>query len=443
MKKLTKLLITLVIVSLLVFSAGCTFVIRDNTNNTGGNNNESVNGNYNASVDRFIPYIDGESATLINDAEFGVEFGNYSLSERKSFNGDYSAAYQAVSRACVAIQIKDAEGSVSAGSGTIVDVLDGNVLEYYILTAHHVIDGMGEITVYVPDASGLTATDAGYDEDYAFTGTIGNAIYANSQISLVGGDKQSDVAVLKLTLSQAQNTALDIVEAKLPASDYQMEVGEEVFAIGNPTGKLPGTLTIGNIAYLFRNTSVSGIGNMKLIQMNLDIWHGSSGGALFNEYGELIGITNAGNDENSGINFAIPYSQSADENVIDDGFVDVAKQLIATKNKYPNNYGFVSGHRQSFGMSTQNNANGDVAIVAVESGSLAEKAGLRINDIITKVNDVKVDGSLDCQDKVLAVKVGGKVRFFIVRGKESGTISIAVQQYRFCDTGLDLPVVAQ
>ena len=376
---------------------------------------------------------------IIGDSLIYAENVTLGTNEESSDYANYMEAYSAVARASVAITMTDAG---SSGSGTIVAVEDGVSNEYYILTCHHVIDGMGKITVYVPDENCRNFTDSDYDTRYAFSGEIGPEIYSGNAITLVGGDKTSDVAVLKLTLPEG--SGLEIVEAKVPSSGYQVRVAEQVFAIGNAEGMLPGTFTAGNIAYINREAYFSEIGTLTLLQINVDIWPGNSGGGLFNMAGELIGITNGGinyvADKEvcySGINYAIPYKISGD--ATENGFMNIARQLIGTCNE--SNYGYISGRRQQLGFTTSY-ADGVTTITGVVSGSIAESAGLQKNDKILTANGVNVDDSNDLPNIVSGLNFGDEL-ILVVERAASGivptttqkTITMAIKAYRFCDTG--------
>lgn len=405
MKKLSKILISLVLTLCVAFSAGCSFII-DPSNKT-----------------------PGESLLLAEN----VSFGTIETDKRTEYTS-LKKAVAAVKRSSVAIEMTNSDGTVY-GSGTIIDV-DGTAKnEYYVLTCHHVVEDTGEITIYVPDENGKNYTDGDYDKGYAFTGVIGAQIYDGKAVTLVGGDKESDVAVLKITTNK------ELVEAKTPAEDYKMSQAEEIFAIGNPTGYLPGTFTKGYIAYVNRLASISDIGTMTLTQINLDIWHGSSGGSLFNMYGELIGITNAGSDEYSGINYAIPYKVSDDAS--ENGFITIAKQLIATKNDNANNYGYVSGHKSKLGFST-GEQDRVVYVTSVTSGGIAADAGLQQNDVVIEANGTEISSTSVLSSIVESLKIGDTLTLKIQRQIQSWPISsyeykeikMKFTQYRFCDTGL-------
>lgn len=157
-----------------------------------------------------------------------------------------------------------------AGSGVII------AEEGYIVTNHHVIDGANSITVRTSDGREFPAT-------------------------LVGTDKETDVAVLWI---DAGNYPLTV--ATIGAS-YDLVVGEDILAIGNPLGSLGGTVTEGMISATARDISVSGT-VMTLLQVSAPINPGNSGGGLFNLAGELVGVVNAkmASEEIEGLGFAIP-----------------------------------------------------------------------------------------------------------------------------------------
>ena len=284
-----------------------------------------------------------------------------------------------VNRSVVEIIMMDNNNNhVSYGSGVIVDIEGGlSSGEYYILTCHHVVSSGGKIAVCVPDTNLRNYGDLDYNENYMFTGYIGGEKQTNSllAVSLVGGDRDSDIAVLKLKVA---NPLLNIQKATFPQASSKLNYAQEVFAIGNPTGQLPMTFLSGNISYLDRLVALDSIGYMELIQHDCLITHGNSGGGLFNMKGQLIGITNAGSDEYKGMNYAIPYYG-------EDGFMLIAEQLI--KNSTPTNYGYVQG-RWNLGVTiteTSGSVKGSsVQILSVENNSNASDL-LKRDDYVLKV----------------------------------------------------------
>ena len=160
------------------------------------------------------------------------------------------------------------EGS---GSGVIIKS-DG-----HIVTSNHVIDGARKITVRMKDGTEYPAT-------------------------IIGQDSNNDLAVVK-------------VDAKgLSAATYgdsgKLAVGELAVAIGNPLGKLGGSVTEGIISALGRNIEINGQ-TLNLLQTSAAINPGNSGGGLFNSSGELIGVVNSksGGTYVEGIGFAIPSNK--------------------------------------------------------------------------------------------------------------------------------------
>lgn len=282
----------------------------------------------------------------------------------------------------------------SAGSGVIVEIDDGINEQgvFYVLTCHHVIASGGKLTVFAVDNSGLNYNDEEYNLDYSFTGTIGGQISSLSELTLVGGDQVSDIALLKIKASTKVANNIKPVKMIDPSVN-SVKKGEDVICIGNPTGELPGTVSSGVISYIGRVERFAETGYMNLLQTDAAIYAGSSGGAMFNTYGELIGITNGGNTEYVGINFAIPAKTSGEE---DRGFVNVSKQLLATFiSQEGYNYGYVSG-RWKLGFTssqqTEATANGNVVYVKIDSvieGSNAALAGLKAGDIIKSITYYK------------------------------------------------------
>ena len=397
------------------------------------------------------------SSELINNVGFGTgDEGAELPSAVESLGTTRNSVIESVRRSVVAIFMKTEDGSASAGSGIIVDIKKndeyGNPIEnnneFYVLTCNHVIDGLGTIVICVPDAEGDNAYESDYNEtDYSFSGIIGNKIYNDQAVTLVGGDNESDVALLKVSLNNANITINNICKAKFPTSTRKTYVGEEVIAIGNPSGVLPGTVTCGTISYLNREITVEGR-DMTLTQLNVDIFNGSSGGGLFNLYGELIGMSNAGSTKYIGIGYAIPFIIDSVNGASDNGFISIAGQLLATATS--KNYGYVTGRKRAFGFTIVSSEN-VVTIKSVTEGGLAQAFGLLANDKILKVKkgeltkeefaNVPSVTSIDQIDEIIiALNVGESFTFLIERnvigvGAIQKVVSMKATQYIFCDTG--------
>jgi serine protease Do len=224
--------------------------------------------------------------------------------------------------------------AVAAGSGFILTA-DG-----YIITNNHVIDGATTITVALDD------------------GTFYDA-------KLVGGDAKTDLAVLKVD-------AKNLPTVYLGSSD-DLQVGELAVAIGNPLGTLSGTVTAGIISALDREITLGGE-NMTLLQTDAAINEGNSGGALFNSFGEVIGINSAKNAGTGveGLGFAIPVDLAKPiiESLIQNGYV-LGRPKIG-----------ISARDVSAQMAEYYSMTEGIYVAEVEPGSAADKAGIIAKDII-------------------------------------------------------------
>ena len=272
--------------------------------------------------------------------------------------------------------------SAASGSGFIIS--DNG----YILTNYHVVEGSSAITVSMYDGTSLDAKLIGYDES-------------------------NDIAVLKV---EAQG----LVPVILGDSD-NLNVGDSVIAIGNPLGELTFSLTSGAVSALDREVTLSGGVTMNLIQTDCAINSGNSGGALFNLYGEVIGITNAKYSGSSGggasidnIGFAIPMNQirSIVESVIEKGYISKPYIGVSVSD--------VSAETQSYGLPQ------GAAVRSVASGSPAQTAGLQTNDIITHVNETAITGRTDLSQIVSKAKVGDVLTLTVYRRGATITLELTV-----------------
>ena len=272
--------------------------------------------------------------------------------------------------------------SAASGSGFIISE-DG-----YILTNFHVIEKSSSITV-------TTYDDKTYD-----------AVF-------VGGDESSDLAVLKIEAEGLTPVTL--------GSSSTANVGDDVIAIGNPLGELTFSLTKGSISALNRAVTLSVGVTMNLIQTDAAINSGNSGGALFNMYGEVIGITNAKYSSNSSgeasidnIGFAIPIDSVRDivVSIIENGTVQkpyIGVSLAA--------------------------AEGGVYVKAVEAGGPAETAGLKAGDLITGVNGKSVSSTSEVSAAVSAAGSGGELTLTVQTEDGDQTLTVTVgQSERAADT---------
>ena len=283
--------------------------------------------------------------------------------------------------------------SAASGSGFIISA-DG-----YILTNYHVIEGASKITVSLYSGESYDATLIGYDES-------------------------NDIAVLKIKEE-------GLTPVVLGDSD-NMNVGDSVVAIGNPLGELTFSLTAGTISAKDREVTMSNSITMNLLQTDCAINSGNSGGALFNLYGEVIGVTNAKYSSSSNssasidnIGFAIPINSVLDivESIIEKGYI--SKPVIGVS------VSDVSEEYQKFGLPK------GAAVQVVTEDSPAAKAGLKVGDIITKVNGKEITGHADLRSMVSASKVGDVLVMTVYRQGQTLELAVTVGEQIQSATGND------
>jgi len=200
-----------------------------------------------------------------------------------------------------------------------------------------------------------------------------------------------------------------------------MNVGDSVVAIGNPLGELTFSLTAGTVSALDRQVTMSNGVTMNLIQTDCAINSGNSGGALFNLYGEVVGITNAKYSSNSSgeasidnIGFAIPLNsvRGIVESIIEKGYI--SKPYIGV------NVADVSADTQSYGLPQ------GAAVKGIVEDSPAAQAGLQVNDIITHVNGQEMTGKGDLVNYVGDCEIGDTLTLTVYRQGSSITVELTV-----------------
>ncbi|HEZ7988509.1 MAG: trypsin-like peptidase domain-containing protein [Ruminococcus sp.] len=237
------------------------------------------------------------------------------------------------------------------------------------------------------------------------------------EAKIVGYDTESDIAVLKVD-------ADNLTPATFGNSD-ELEVGELVIAIGNPLGfDLFGSVTSGIVSALNREISINEK-QMKLIQTDAAINSGNSGGPLLNSCGQVIGINSAKMSSNysssasiEGLGFAIPISEA--KNIIDD--------LIS--------YGYVTGKPQ-IGISCVDvdelysryyNIPQGIWVREVEEGSAAEKAGIKVGDVIIGIEGEAVSSIKEMNEIKNKYKAGDEITLTISRSNEDIEIKLVLQE---------------
>lgn len=275
------------------------------------------------------------------------------------------------------------ERATSLGSGVVVSP-DG-----YIITNDHVVDGATDVKVSFANK-----------EEYP--------------AKIIGTDKYTDIAVLKIA-----KTGL----TTLPFADSsRAEVGDVVLAIGEPFG-LGQTVTMGIISAKGR----AGLGIERFedfIQTDAAINRGNSGGALINTRGELVGINTAilsgETGGNQGIGFAIPSNmargimdQILQKGKVTRGFMGIIPQELTPE--MAKAFGMPNGH--------------GVAISQVEAGSPAEKAGLKVGDVITAVNGKPIEDVNTFRLEIAGFAPNTKVDLSVSRSGQNLDIPVTLGEF--------------
>ncbi|MBR6071821.1 MAG: trypsin-like peptidase domain-containing protein [Acholeplasmatales bacterium] len=251
-----------------------------------------------------IDIYDNSSSTEITNANVVDGNGSSGSSNTQKLDADYkktTAQYEisnTVNSSSVADTVEEVYESVvsitalsvssgSRGSGVLF-AQDLDLGLSYIVTCFHVIEGATEFTVTIPD----------YNSDY--DGVV-NPNAGEYTAKLVGGYEDQDLAILSI-----EKTGLTY--SKIYSDSNKLRYGDDVICIGNPLGTLPGSVAKGVVSYVNREVKKDSYQSIKLIQTDVAINSGNSGGGLFNASGALIGIVNGKYQSSSieGLGFAIP-----------------------------------------------------------------------------------------------------------------------------------------
>ena len=280
-------------------------------------------------------------------------------------------------------------GEQSQGSGIIISA-DG-----YIVTNEHVISGATSIKVVLQDDSEYNAT-------------------------LVGSDERTDLAVLKID-------ATGLTPAEFGNSD-QMQIGEQVIAIGNPGGlELAGTVTVGYVSAVNRSITTTNGNTVNCVQTDAAINPGNSGGALVNTYGQVIGINSqkiAATDY-EGIGFAISINEAQPiiNDLIQYGYVRGRVVMGITMQMIDQTYAAIYGYQPGIG------------VVSVEAGSPAEEAGLVAGDIITAIDGQSITTQEELNSLLEQYSPGDTITLTVYRQSVRGDGQELSMELTFAEAG--------
>ena len=286
--------------------------------------------------------------------------------------------------------------SASSGSGFII-TSDG-----YIVTNYHVINGASSVKVTLYNGDTYDAT-------------------------VIGGDSDYDVAVLKIN-------ATGLSKVTLGKSDT-VNVGDSVLAIGNPLGELTFSMSGGYVSSCNRAINVDGT-PFNMIQVDCSINPGNSGGPLMNLYGEVVGIVSAKYSTYSsttveGLGFAIPIDdvQAIITDIMENGAVTDKAYLAIT------------GGTMTEQLAAQFSIDIDkgVFVYSAVKGGAGDKAGLRLGDVITKLDNHDITSMTDLTKVKKNYRAGDTATLMVYRQGEYITLSVTfdVQPQTTGDTDAD------
>ena len=298
------------------------------------------------------------------------------------------------------------------------------------------VNFFGQTTTSAASGSGFVLTQDGYIvtnyhviedavDDSSVTVTVSFADGGKYTATLVGGEKDNDVAVIKID-------ATGLKPVTLGDSD-QLVVGEDVYTIGNPLGELTYSLTDGLVSALDRlitttstnpTTGQQETTTLNVLQTNCDINPGNSGGPLFDGYGNVVGIVTAKYTQSSsgvsaeGLGFALPINDVKDiiQDLIEHGYVTGKPYMGVMVTSVPD-------YAQHYGVSA------GAYVESVAEGSCAQKAGLQVNDIIIAIDDTAIDSSTALTAALSSnYKAGDTAKLTVLRGSDKLELTITFDE---------------
>ena len=294
------------------------------------------------------------------------------------------------------IQVKTVDGKTSMTDAELYAANVNSVVSINI-TATSDPNFFGQTTQTAGAGSGFILTPDGYIvTNYHVVGdadTVKVTLYNGDtyDAKYIGGDEDYDIAVIKIDATNLPNLTL--------GNSDSLNVGDHVLAIGNPLGEL----------------------TFSMIQVTAAINPGNSGGPLFNEYGEVVGIVSAkyssyASQSVEGLGFAIPINDVAAmiQDIMTNGYVSNKAYLGITPGTM----------NEQMAAQYRYDVTKGVFVYSVESGSAADKAGLKMGDVIMKVDGTDVDSYQDLVALKKKYSAGDESTFTIYRDGQQQEVSV-------------------
>jgi len=274
------------------------------------------------------------------------------------------------------------------GDGTRVSVGSGFIISHdgYILTNNHVVEGADQVVVRLSDRRELDA-------------------------KVIGTDAESDVALLKVTAADLPTVAV--------GDSSKLRPGQWVVAIGSPFN-FDHSVTHGVVSYVGRGFGGADQQYVPFIQTDVPINRGNSGGPLFNLDGQVVGINSqiySNTGSSVGISFAIPINIAM--NTVDQlkSTGHVARGMIGVQ---------IQNVDRNLAQSLNLPRTGGALVNKVNPGSTAEKADVRVGDVILAFNDHEIEQSSDLPPLVGTTKPGSTAQLKVFRDGKTMTVPVSV-----------------
>lgn len=278
-----------------------------------------------------------------------------------------------------------------AGSGIIVGQSDNELL---IATNYHVVSDASNIVIQFIDDSSVTGKVKGMDET-------------------------NDLAVVSVDLHDLSKDTLKKINIATLGNSDDCKQGELVVAIGNALGYGQST-TVGYVSVLNREVTTDGV-TLNLLQTDAAINPGNSGGALLNAKGEVIGINSIKNVQADveGVGYAIPISTA----------VPIINELMNRTELKDSEKAYlgIAGKDVTESEAQMLNIPVGIYVNKVEDGSPADKAGIKIRDIITGVSGRNIDTQEELQEYLSVTRAGTKVTFTVNTNEGNGYIEKEIE----------------
>lgn len=346
--------------------------------------NENVNTTKEVTTENVA--LKNETTTLNENAN--IQSGVITSSDDKpSEDKVYTAKeiYENNVESVVGIEVRNSY-SVGYGTGFIISE------KGYIVTNYHVVDGAEECYVTLYDDSRYTAKIIGYEES-------------------------NDIAVVKIDPDEE-------IHSLIYGKSSDLCVGDYVYVIGNPLGDLTFTLTNGVVSALNRLIETQSGLTINMFQTNAAINSGNSGGPVFDEHGYVVGIASAKYASSSieGLSFCIPIDdvRSMIDEIINNGYVS-GKPLIGVS--------VCDREVATYGIFQSTKSINGAKIVAIGSGSAAEKYGLKVGDIIVAANNESVTSVSSLKTILTQFRSGDSIKLRINRNGSKMDITLVFDEY--------------